>query len=334
MEEAIRNFPQQFLYDPVIEDGPAPSVSSYIIAGMGGSHLAGDLLKMLRPEAPIVIHPDYGLPRMSEETLRDSLIIGSSYSGDTEEPIDTFEEAKKKDLAFAVIATGGRLWELAQAARVPRIRMPDTGIQPRMALGFSLKALLKLLGDEEGLKASAALSSELDVGAAEKEGERIADLLAGRTPVIYASAQNIAIAYNWKIKFNETGKTPAFYNMFPELNHNEMTGFDCGPKAKRPGDQYAVLMITDDRDDERVRKRMEITAELYKERGIHVEMLPLSGETLLKKAFQSLMIADWAAYHTARACGAEPEQVPMVEELKRRIMNQESRIKNHGVRSI
>lgn len=326
MEEAIRSFPQQFLYDPVIEDGPVLSAASYVVAGMGGSHLAGDVLRMLRPELAIAIHPDYGLPRMPERALRESLIIASSYSGNTEEPIDAFEEARKENIPLAAVSTGGRLWEMAEAARVPRIRMPNTGIQPRMALGFSLRALLKLVGDEEELEASAALSSQLDVSVAEKEGKRIADLIADRTPVIYASAQNIAVAYNWKIKFNETGKTPAFYNVFPELNHNEMTEFDYGPHAKRPGEQFLVFMLSDERDDPRVKKRMKVTAELLEERGVAVETLPLTGATLIEKVFQSLMTADWAAYYTAIAHGAEPEQVPMVDELKKRMAKGSSSI--------
>lgn len=319
MEEAIRSFPQQFSYDPVIEDGPVPSASGYVIAGMGGSHLAGDILGMAHPEIPVAIHPDYGLPRMPERALRESLIIASSYSGNTEEPIDAFIEAQKKNLPLAAIATGGKLWGLAETERVPRIRIPATGIQPRMALGFALRALLKLLGDEEGLRETALLSSQLDVAAAEKEGKRVADLLSNRTPVIYTSAQNTAIAYNWKIKFNETGKTPAFYNVFPELNHNEMTEFDCGPRAKRPGEQFLVFMLPDERDDARIKKRMKVTAELLEERGVSVETLPLTGATLLEKVFQSLMTADWAAYYTAIAHGAEPEQVPMVDELKKRM---------------
>jgi glucose/mannose-6-phosphate isomerase len=135
--------------------------------------------------------------------------------------------------------------------------------------------------------------------------------------VIYASNRNYSIAYNWKIKFNETGKIPAFCNVFPELNHNEMTGFDIRDKLS---ENFHFIFLHDSADYERIQKRMYVTAEQLKERGFSVEHIDVQGISPLSKIFSSLVFADWASLYVAKQYGREPEDVPMIEELKKRLV--------------
>lgn len=325
MDEAIRDFPKQFLYEPVIEGGALSRHAEAVFAGMGGSHLAGDILKMARPELALTVYSDYGLPAfVGSVSDRDCLIIASSYSGNTEEAIDTAERAFAERRSLLVITTGGALWNFAETRGIPRIKIPATGIQPRSALGFSLRALLKALHDEEGLAETRALAVQLDVARAEIVGRSLAVKLKGKIPLIYASTQNGPIALNWKIKLNETGKIAAFYNVFPELSHNEMTGFDVIETTRPFAENFVFILLADRADDERIQKRMTITQAMLEERGLPVEALILEGQSSWEKIFQSLLVADWTAYYLAKSYGAEPEAVPMVEELKRRMSNQES----------
>ena len=227
MYKAIKNFNQQFLFEPkIINEENFIQKSSFVVVGMGGSALAALLLKTWKPKLNITIRRDYGLPEFYPEELKNKLIILSSYSGNTEEVIDAFKEAQNKNLAMAVISIGGKLLELAKKNNVPYIKLPDTGIQPRSALGFSIKAFLKFIGEEEELKKLTELATVLNPIDFEKEGKILAEKIRNHIPVIYASDRNLSVAYNWKIKLNESGKIPAFYNVFPELSHNEINGFD------------------------------------------------------------------------------------------------------------
>lgn len=317
MKDAVLAFPSQFAFEPKIIGKKIKKYPRYILAGMGGSHLAADLLLSYRPDLPLTIHNDYGLPTLPTKELKNNLLIASSYSGNTEETIDALEQALKKKMPAIIITVGGNLIDIAKKKKLPYIQLPNTGIQPRSALGFSLRAILKILGDTRGLAQSKRLAKTLNPVAAETAGRQLAESLKDRIPVIYASRTNAGIAYNWKIKLNETGKIPAFYNLFPELNHNEANGFDVRNSSKHLSDRFHFLFLTDDADHPRVQKRMQILKKLYEERGLPVTSLALTGKTVFEKIFSSLLLADWAAISTAELYGLESEQVPMIEEFKK-----------------
>ena len=124
----------------------------------------------------------------------------SSYSGNTEEIINTLEKGIENNLSMAIISTGGNLIELAKKHSLPYIQIPITGIQPRSALGYSIKALFKIMGEEGMLKELSVLANTLDPSSYQDKGEELAEKLKGKIPVIYSSAQNMSLAYNWKIK--------------------------------------------------------------------------------------------------------------------------------------
>ena len=318
MYEAIRQFHTQFAYEPSIQNGANLNRrDKFIVCGMGGSHLAAGLLKAYNPQLDLLVHRDYGLPRAPDYFLKDSLVILSSYSGNTEEVIDSLEACLQKGLNTAVLATGGKLLEMAKQHNLPFIQMPAASIQPRSALGLSIKGLCKLMNLQKELAELAVLTRTLDPTSLEGAGKNLASRLKGYVPVIYSSTVNYPIAYNWKIKFNETGKIPAFCNVFPELNHNEMTGFDAQKASWPLMDGFYFLILRDQEDGPRLLKRMEILEKLYKDRSLPVEVIDLGGRAKFEKIFSALILADWTAYYTAELYGLEPEQVPMVEEFKK-----------------
>lgn len=314
MYEAIKNFNKQFEYEPIIENEEQfKKKNKFIIVGMGGSNLVSELLKIWKPETDILIHRDYGLPF----NTKDRLLILSSYSGNTEEVIDAFGEGVQKNLPMAVITTGGKLLKLAQKHFIPYIQIPNTDIQPRTALGFSLKALLKFVGEEEALKEISSIAKILNPQDYENDGKILAKKLKNKIPIIYSSEHNMPIAYNWKIKFNETGKVPAFYNIFPELNHNEISGFDVREETKELSKNFYFLILKDEWDDTRILKRMSVLEQIYKNKGLSVDVIKIEGKDKYHKVFASLVLADWTAYNLAKEYGAEAEQVPIIEEFKK-----------------
>lgn len=319
MKDAILNFPKQFEFQPeVVNADKLKHSGKFLVCGMGGSHLAADLLSIVSPKTDIIIHSDYGLPNIPD--LQDRLVILSSYSGNTEEVLEAYQSAKKRKLNMVVISVGGKLIEMAKQDNLPYVQMPNTGIQPRLALGFSILGLMKLMGLEDNIKEASKLVQKLDAAKLEKQGKELAGRFKDYVPVIYSSARNRAIAYNWKIKLNETGKIPAFFNVMPEMNHNEMNGFDIQDSVRHLSDKFYFIFLHDKEDCKKVQKRMEITEKLYADRGLKTEILELKGE-VLEKIFNSLMLADWVAVYIAEIYGLESEQVPMIEEFKKRIEN-------------
>jgi len=316
MENAIKSFPKQFSFKPEIKNlRNLPKKNAFIVAGMGGSALAADLLKVWDPKADIIVHRNYGLPDMVRAELQNYLFVASSYSGNTEEVLDALAEARKVEMAVAIITTGGKLLHEAEKYKLPYIELPDYGIQPRMALGLSAKAILKLMDDVAGLEKISKLT-DLKPETYEEPGRALSKKLDGYVPIIYASQKNMPLAYTWKIKFNETGKVPAFANRFPELNHNEMTGFGGNGEAEDLAKKFYFIFLRDKSDDERIRRRMEVMEDLLRERYLDFEIVDLEGDAF-HKIFGSLMLADWAAYYLAYHYGSDPEAVPMVEQFKK-----------------
>lgn len=324
MHDSILKFAEQLSFRPEIKNGPievrglpAQAGKKIVLGGMGGSALSPGLLRIFDPTADIVIHRDYGLPPLPQKVLAESLLIASSYSGNTEETLDFLDHALRIGLKPAVITSGGALLKRAEEERLPYVLIPNTVIQPRVAVGFSLVALAALSGRSELLEELKRISSVLIPADEEEEGKRIASQFPGFVPLVYASSRNRTLAYNWKIKMNETAKIPVFMNVFPELNHNELIGFTRSDKI--PKVPFKLLLIRDSEDYVRVGKRMDVTASLLAENGISSVETGLSGATRLERALRSLVTADWTAYHLALSYGANPDTSPAIEEFKKRI---------------
>ena len=138
------------------------------------------------------------------------------------------------------------------------------------------------------------------------------------TPVIYSSRRNGPLAYAWKVIFNETAKIPAFSNVLPELNHNEMTGFASrGPTAN---DNFDFIFLKDELDDAKIIKRMDALEKLYKEKNLSWQTINLNGANIYQKIFFSFVLAHWAAYHKALITDADPDDISVVEKFKKIIV--------------
>lgn len=309
MLESIKNFPKQFSYEPKIENKKKlKKLDKFVVCGMGGSQLGADMLKSWLPELNIFQHRGYGLPSEKEIT-KNSLIIASSYSGNTEETIDAFLTAIKKKLPVAVISTGGKLLMLAEKYKTPFIKLPETCIEPRIAVGLSFKALLKICGLEKQLKETALLAKKLDSSSQRKNGEELAKKIKNSVPLIYSSMRNKGIGYYFKISLNETAKMPAFSNALPELNHNEMAGFES------QADKFSFILIKDSEDNLRMQKRMMVFEKMFREKNFFVETLEVNGENRLLKIFNAAMLAQWASFYAAKNESAA-EKTPIIEQFK------------------
>ncbi len=319
MKKAIRNFPQQLKFKPLIKNaGKLISTKNFIVSGMGGSHLAADILKSCDPAVNLIVHHDYGLPKVPQN-FKNYLIIISSYSGDTAEALDGFKQALERKIPVACVSVGGQLLALAKKYKKPYVKIPNTGIEPRSALGFSLVCLLKLMRQEKVLSQIKKTADSINLNLLEKNGKQLAALLKHKIPVIYTSTRNEALAYNWKIRFNETGKVPSFYNTFPELNHNEMVGFDREKTTKKLSANFHFIFIKDPADHPLVTLRMDVLKHLYEKKGLPVMVYQLKGRNRWQMIFSSLSLADWAAYYTAIQYKLEAQETLIIDKFKKTI---------------
>ena len=319
MEEWIKNFRQQFEASLEVV-GDIPKRSRFVVVGMGGSNLASGLLKLLASDLDIWVHRDYDLPEIGSKVLEDSLIVLNSYSGNTEEVIDAFNVASERGFAMVAVSVGGTLLEMAKKHGIPYIQLPDFGLQPRMALGLSVRALALAMG------ADVPSTISFDPGSLEGGGKefakRLAPLaagLAGKTPVIYASRRNFPLAYAWKATINETAKIPAFCNSFPEVNHNEMSGFDAADATRGLSDKFHFIFLKDGADDARIVKRMELTQSIFQGKGFGIETADLLGDTSVDRIFSSLTLCAWTSYYLAQHYGVSSEDLVLVEEFKKKM---------------
>lgn len=329
LRQAIYDAPKQFevgfeLASGVKLDG---SFKQAVFYGEGGSAFPVSLVNTLVRDAaektgkiPPVIFQNHTYS-LTGEASRDALNIFCSYSGNTEETITTLTKALDASLPAVAVTSGGKLEEIANDKEIPFIKlpMPTPNFQPRMGTGYFVGAILQLLtnhdlcpdmrdevlGEVEGFSKS--------MGEFEEQGHDLASKIVGKTPVIWSSQKFRELARVWTIKFNEHAKNPAFWNFFSELNHNLMVGFT------NLGERYFAIMLKDPQDEPENLRRYEITADILKGYNMESVILDLSGANTFAKMFNSIYIADFAAYYLAEKNNVDPTPVEMVEELKRRL---------------
>jgi glucose/mannose-6-phosphate isomerase len=321
LREIIKNFSKQLEYQPSIENATAfEKYDKFVVVGMGGSNLAAEIIKGWKPKLDIIIHRDYGLPNIEEGELKERLIILSSYSGETEETISAFQEAFSRKLPLIVIASGGKLLNLARDNDTPYIQLPTIKAHPRFAIGLSIKATLKAMGEELLLNDVSGVTESLDAEEYEEIGKNLAHSLENKIPLIYSSSRNRGLAYFWKINFNETVKIPAFFNVFPELNHNEMAGFDkIAAIGFKPSD-FAFIFLNDPDDETRIQKRMTAMAKIFEERGFALQEVNIIGPSLWHKSFVGILIAFWTSLYLTEYYNVDPEDISMIEDFKKSLL--------------
>jgi len=325
----ILESPLQFEVGFTLAEGVrVPGVfTSIMISGMGGSALPGNLFRiylndLFRTDEPmnqplsIYQNRSYALP---PESFHECLNFICSYSGNTEETVASFEEALQKGLPCIALSAGGKIEEMAKAHGIPHIKLPIPfeNFQPRVGTGYFFGAMLQVLinqglvPDERAMIIKEAAELGVNMEKLEVIAQTLAERLVGKTPVIYTTAKYKSVAMVWKIKFNENAKTPAFWNFFPELNHNEMVGWTL------PQGQFCVIMLSDRDAHPQIEKRLRITAELLQKKGVDVEILDMGGGSVYSRVFTSIALGDLTSYHLALLYGQDPTPVHMVEELKK-----------------
>ena len=297
------------------------SFSNVVICGIGGSALPADLINALAlPTIPMYIHRDYNLPKQANGK---SLVICISYSGNTEEVISAFHQALDKKLTIIGMASGGKLAQMCQEQGLPLTTIPG-GIQPRCATGYIFSALAAILSNSgiiSDMSADILKTSQMleDMNASsETSGKALAKKLVKKVPIIYSSENLSSVAKIWKIKFNENSKIPAFYNSFPELNHNEMVGYEGVKNAK--AQNLHVITLRDSESHPRVLKRMELTAKLIETSGLSHDFVEVGGNSPIQKLFSTLLLGDWVSYYLALEYGIDPTPVKIVEEFKKELL--------------
>jgi glucose/mannose-6-phosphate isomerase len=332
MESVIRGFPRQFragiqAADEALQAAkdkgtlPPGPFGGVLLAGMGGSWMPGALARDAKlARVPILIHRNYDLPDPIH--LQDPLVIASTFSGNTEETLSAYEGARDRPLPVVGVTCGGKLGDLCRDDGKLWVPIPadPPNMQPRCATGYTVGILTRLLEELDLAQAGAVAalwgledSLQAFVEPARKEAKRLLPNLLQATPVIYSSPTYATVARIFKIKINENSKTAAFWNVFPELNHNEMVGWT------KPQGPFRVIYLRDPEDDARVLKRMDLSKELFSEHGLSVVEVPIEGESLLEKMFRTLQIADWASYELALELGEDPSPVEMIETFKGRM---------------
>lgn len=316
MLDDIINFPNQFLFDakPFLSSLQIKP-SSVVVCGLGGSSLPFDLINdYCFGQLNLHMVRDYNVPAW---VTKNDLVICSSYSGNTEETISCFYEALSRNIPVVVMTNGGLLKDLAIKNHTPLVLIPKC-IQPRCAVGYFFTACLALF-EKIGFVTSQKENLEklklfLDGRRKyhEDQGQKIAVLFKEKIPLFYAPSNLKSVARIWKIKINENAKVQSFYNIFPELNHNEMVGFT--KLLMSP----VIVCLKSKFMHSRIGRRIEVMQEML---GNQISFVPidLEGENLLQEMFEAHAMADYSSYYLAKLYGVDPAPVKLVEDFKKRL---------------
>jgi glucose/mannose-6-phosphate isomerase len=328
--QSILSTPNQFITGLKLAKNIKPSrdFDKIVISGMGGSALPGNLLNTYwnnnltrnKKDATISIHQNrfYKLP---PESFSNCLNIICSYSGNTEETISSFQEALNNNLEIIAISSGGKIEDMARKNNIPHIKLPKPSddFQPRMATGYFLFAIIQILINSKKLPdltkeiGDSAKKLTFALPLLEKKGKNLANNLVNKTPIIYSSTKFKSLSMIWKIKFNETTKIPAFYNVFPELNHNEFIGFT------HTQDNYFVIMLRNPEGNKKNLKRYDLTAEFLKKKNIKVKIIDILSGDIFFQLFSTIALGDWTSYYLALKYDTNPNAVTMIEEFKKEL---------------
>lgn len=289
-----------------------------VFCGMGGSALAGDLLKVVFGEykikIPIIIHKDYDLPLT---VTKNSLIVCASYSGNTEETLSAYKKAVAMKVKAIAMASGGQLEKLAIKNKTPYIGIDLKNIPPRLSVLYMFSSLVGLLVKSSILPGSAfsqlkSSAKNINVSDVKNLAFDIAVKAGSKTPLIYSSARISPLAYIMKINFNENAKIHAFSNALPECQHNEIQGFSDESLNKN----FYPIFLKDKKDHPRISKRIDVMAEMITRRNFSFSIIDLNLKSIFDKIIFSLFFGGFASLRLAQLKDQDPIAVPLIEELK------------------
>lgn len=302
-----------------------PKPENIIVAGMGGSGIGGDILKdwaRNKIKVPIEVNREYNLPAYADKK---SLVLITSYSGDTEESLSAFLDALKRKCVVFCISSGGTLLEYAEKLKVPYLRVPG-GIPPRVALPYLLVPLLFCMekiglvsgiSEElaEALKLLAQICSDNSVEKPVKDNfsKTLALSINKTVPVVYGFGFYRSVAQRFKQQFNENSKILAKWEFFSELDHNEIVGWE---KSGELGKCFSVIFIRDRNEPLEIHSRIETTKNLMQPAGLKMFEVYSQGNTPLAKMLSTICIGDFTSVYLAILRGIDPTPVKSINQLK------------------
>lgn len=316
---------------------PLPSTAApierIVLSGMGGSAIGADLLAAYAAETcpvPVIVHRDYGLPAFASGP--GTLVVASSHSGNTEETLDSFQDALQRGCAALAIATGGELAKQAKSAGIPLWQFAHRG-QPRAAVGYSFGLLLALFnrlglipdpsadlaGAVEAMRAQQA-NLRAEIPAALNPAKRYAGQLVGRWVTVFGAGALAPVARRWKTQINELAKAPANFEFLPEADHNALAGL-ANPADLLQSRTLAMFLLSPS-DHPRNRLRSELTRQVFMLEGSNTDFYMAKGNSTLAHLWTTLHFGDYLAYYLAIAYQTDPTPVEALAQLKEMLASQ------------
>lgn len=305
-------------------------VSNVVFSGVGGSAIAGDVIKCIlldEIKIPFVVNRDYFVPGFVNSK---TLFFASSYSGNTEETLAAYKDAKKKKAKIIVIASGGELEKLAKKDGYPAIEIP-TGMPPRCALGYLFVPALFVLSKsglikDKGKDIDEAISTVINlrknlagprVSSNKNIAKKIASLLAARFCAIYGWSKHLdCVITRWRNQLNENSKAIATTHFLPEMNHNEIMGFSHPKKLLK---DIVVIFLRDKDDYVRIKKRIGITSSIIKKKVHKIIEVNSQGKSVLSRICSLIYIGDFVSFYLAILNNEDPTPVDEISYLKKEL---------------
>lgn len=325
MDQLIKKFPAQL--KEALEIGEAAIVSSHsneiqniIMAGMGGSGIGGAFVADIisgECKCPFNVVSGYILPAYINAN---TLIIISSYSGNTEETLSALQQALKSEAKIVCIASGGKIIDLAREAGLDYIILPSGWPSPRACLGFSLVQQLYILF-KLGLISKSSIEqirTAVDLLIFEQDdiiqkASKISDLLYKKMPVIYTTDRAESISIRWRQQINENSKMLCWHHVLPEMNHNELVGW----KSKH--EDIAVIFLRNRDDLKRNQIRMDITKQIVGQYASTVIEIYSKGQSLTEKLMYLVHLGDWVSWHLAQLNNVDASEIMVIDQLKKEL---------------
>jgi len=302
------------------------SYKDLLIVGMGGSGVAGDVLKLVMNETTpinVEVRKAYGIPKVTADRKPKCLFI--SYSGNTEETVEAVNDAIQYNLDWSVISSGGTLLDLAQKHKKPYVKVPS-GLQPRAAFGLMTKAVMHFVSSDESRKylelcnkagdyinealanqsANKLLEHALKIS---KEINTKSSVIYGGTPLTYLVAQR------WKTQINENAKSKAFVGYMPEIHHNEILSWEANKEDSK--NNYQLLFLRSSNENPQVNKRFELTKEIIGEKVNIFEIENISSENIISNLFHLTLIGDLVSVYMAENLNIDPYNIDAIEQMKK-----------------
>ncbi|MGB1041369.1 MAG: bifunctional phosphoglucose/phosphomannose isomerase [Flavobacteriales bacterium] len=291
-------------------------ITSVIICGLGGSGIGGKIVSQIAEQyanVPFVTHNTYSLPNFVDEN---TLVIISSYSGNTEETVSAFKEALKRNSEIACVTSGGEIQKIANENSINCTVIPG-GNPPRAMLTYSLTQLFFILnnygiinGDFKTDLTSSISLLDNEVEEIKAEAKKVTEIIKNKTILIYTDVSFEGVGTRFKQQLNENSKTLAYSNIIPEMNHNELLGWSGG------SDLFSVVFLRNDSDNKRNQIRMEISKDIISKKTNSVVEIFSKGESIIEKTFYHILLTDWISYYLSEEYGVDSIEIATIDFLK------------------